>query len=449
MDPLFTRAAWDALDRAADHAVNREQRSIEPRHILYGLLKGPGAGVLVLRDLGVDRDGLAGALDDSLPRRQGSDSSARPSDLPYTRRAEEILDQARSLAREDGRDRVGTADVVLALAAEKGITRTILRQFGVEAEEARSARSARADAMASEDRDEEIEGEAGPLPAPAEAAGREPVEADPDPARKPAEADDTADEGVPESMEPPRQEEPDDHPGPDRAGAFAFREATEAGDARRTPPPSSALDNAVRRPFSSPAAWEEEEEEEEEEAAKVGKEDEEADEPAAVGRMEEEPAPVAGDQEEGKRAVARPFRSAVPLSFLSLDGSAPRPLYRQIAGGIEEAAATGTIEPGARLPSIRDAADILSVSSGTVARAYRELEDRDVVHTRGTRGTFVAAAGPVATAETRIRTLAEQLRAPVVAGYHLGAQPEELHRALDRAMEGILVQRDEDAGGAP
>ena len=46
--------------------------------------------------------------------------------------------------------------------------------------------------------------------------------------------------------------------------------------------------------------------------------------------------------------------------------------------------------PGTRLPSIRQLAGDLGLAGGTVARAYRELEQEGVVATRGRHGTVVA-----------------------------------------------------------
>lgn len=436
MDPLFTRAAWDALDRAADQAVERQQRAIEPRHVLLGVLEVGAAAGLMLRDLGTNRTGLVGALDDSLPRRQGAPASARPSDLPYTERAEEILETARALARDDGRRRVGTADLLLGLSAEKGITRTILGQFGLDEEVVRAARADRAEAIASEDRDEEIEADEG-LPAAAPGTG----EADEEGAAEPGK--DAGSERAP-------GREPD---APPEAGA-STGPGSDAGPSE--PPSSPALEDAFRRRLSTPRPADESTQPQGErsgtgdaagEERAVGQANAAAAEAGAAPAAA--PATETGEDDEEETAVQEPAparsagtRAAATgsgLEFLDLDGSAERPLYRQIAEGIQEAAATGRLEPGARLPSIRDAAAALSVSSGTVARAYRDLEESEVVDTRGTRGTFVSAPESGTGPGDRIRVLAERLRPPVVAAYHMGVGPDELHRALDEAMRGILT----------
>jgi GntR family transcriptional regulator len=65
------------------------------------------------------------------------------------------------------------------------------------------------------------------------------------------------------------------------------------------------------------------------------------------------------------------------------------PPYEQIRSQIATMAASGVLREGTRLPSIRQLAADLQLAGGTVARAFRELEQQSVVQTRGRHGTFV------------------------------------------------------------
>ena len=64
----------------------------------------------------------------------------------------------------------------------------------------------------------------------------------------------------------------------------------------------------------------------------------------------------------------------------------------QLATAIEALVDTGDLEPGDRLPSVRDAATTLELAPNTVAAAYRRLRDRSIVVGRGRQGTQVAPA---------------------------------------------------------
>lgn len=52
--------------------------------------------------------------------------------------------------------------------------------------------------------------------------------------------------------------------------------------------------------------------------------------------------------------------------------------------------ARGELTPGARLPTVRGLAEQLGLAANTVAKAYRRLEERGAIETRGRAGTFVA-----------------------------------------------------------
>jgi DNA-binding transcriptional regulator YhcF (GntR family) len=73
------------------------------------------------------------------------------------------------------------------------------------------------------------------------------------------------------------------------------------------------------------------------------------------------------------------------------DPAAPEPPYEQLRTQVARRAATGELEAGLRLPTVRALADQLGLAAGTVAKAYRQLEADGVIETRGRRGTFVAA----------------------------------------------------------
>ncbi|WP_329050655.1 GntR family transcriptional regulator [Amycolatopsis sp. NBC_01488] len=68
------------------------------------------------------------------------------------------------------------------------------------------------------------------------------------------------------------------------------------------------------------------------------------------------------------------------------NGLAP---WRQVHDQVVHAITTGALPEGARLPPIRQLARDLGLASGTVARAYRELEAAGWVATARARGTVV------------------------------------------------------------
>ena len=72
-----------------------------------------------------------------------------------------------------------------------------------------------------------------------------------------------------------------------------------------------------------------------------------------------------------------------------LDIKSGVPFYRQIIDQVKSAIASGRLEPGQRLPTVRQLAVDLSINPNTVSRAYTELELTGLVETQMGSGTFV------------------------------------------------------------
>jgi GntR family transcriptional regulator len=77
--------------------------------------------------------------------------------------------------------------------------------------------------------------------------------------------------------------------------------------------------------------------------------------------------------------------------IFSLSPSHPMPLYAQLARAIRFAIATGRLQVGEQLPTVRQLAVELRVNANTVAKVYTELERSGILETRRGVGTFVSA----------------------------------------------------------
>jgi DNA-binding transcriptional regulator YhcF (GntR family) len=75
--------------------------------------------------------------------------------------------------------------------------------------------------------------------------------------------------------------------------------------------------------------------------------------------------------------------------ILEVDPRSPVAPYEQLRQQITALVLGGSFVAGDRLPAIRQLANDLGIASGTVARAYRELESDGVVTTHGRHGTVV------------------------------------------------------------
>jgi GntR family transcriptional regulator len=80
------------------------------------------------------------------------------------------------------------------------------------------------------------------------------------------------------------------------------------------------------------------------------------------------------------------------IKFL-LDYSSGVPVYRQIIDQIRFGIASGALGLGEQLPTVRALAVELKVSLNTVAKAYRELEIKNILETQQGSGTFINDTG--------------------------------------------------------
>lgn len=112
----------------------------------------------------------------------------------------------------------------------------------------------------------------------------------------------------------------------------------------------------------------------------------------------------------------------------------PRPIFRQIVDGIAMKIATGVLEPGARLPSVRALAMQLTVNANTVAKAYAELTAQGMIESRKGVGVFVSTPRQTLSDIERNRRLESALERFLADIISLGFSPEEIHERVEDAL---------------
>jgi GntR family transcriptional regulator len=99
------------------------------------------------------------------------------------------------------------------------------------------------------------------------------------------------------------------------------------------------------------------------------------------------------------------------------------------------------LEPGTRLPTVRQLAVHLGVHLDTVAKAYKQLEQLGVVHSRPGEGTFVGLQAPRQAEIERQRRIEEICRVAVEDAHAVGATVEDLLDVL-REMRSSLKREE-------
>jgi GntR family transcriptional regulator len=91
------------------------------------------------------------------------------------------------------------------------------------------------------------------------------------------------------------------------------------------------------------------------------------------------------------------------MSFELATGSGV-PSYLQVVQQVERALRMGVLQPGDRLPTVKEVVAEVAINPNTVLKAYRELESRGLVQGRQGVGTFVLRrpSGPPPSVHARL-----------------------------------------------
>jgi GntR family transcriptional regulator len=118
-------------------------------------------------------------------------------------------------------------------------------------------------------------------------------------------------------------------------------------------------------------------------------------------------------------------------AIVNIDPNDATPIYAQLERALRAGIATGRLQPGEQLPTVRQLAVELRVNANTVARVYADLERAGVIETRRGVGSFVTAtpaqAHPPRERERRLRAFATRVLADAE---RVGFDVDELLGAL-------------------
>ncbi|MCJ7566733.1 MAG: GntR family transcriptional regulator [Anaerolineales bacterium] len=122
--------------------------------------------------------------------------------------------------------------------------------------------------------------------------------------------------------------------------------------------------------------------------------------------------------------------------FTELDFRSHIPIYTQMVDRIKHLIASGVLEPGDQLPTVRQMAAELRVNFNTIARAYRILDEEGVISTQQGRGTYVLEPLPPERA-SRLRSAALEgmTKSFLEHAHQVGFKPEEVSMLLDELID--------------
>ena len=130
--------------------------------------------------------------------------------------------------------------------------------------------------------------------------------------------------------------------------------------------------------------------------------------------------------------------------LFDVDFKLGKPVYLQIVDQVKAAAASGSLQPGEPLPSIRPVAEKLRVNRNTIAKAYAELETQGVIETVAGKGCFLKNnhVSPLKK-EARLDLLTREIDQAAIQAHHLQIGREEFLKLAQQRFDLLAEQRAE------
>jgi len=134
---------------------------------------------------------------------------------------------------------------------------------------------------------------------------------------------------------------------------------------------------------------------------------------------------------------------------IQIDFRSGQPIYTQIIEQIRQLVASGELQQGDQLPTVRQLATELRVNFNTVARAYRLLDESGLISTQQGRGTYIWETPSEETVQRLRRESLESLTRRFLAeASRLGCLPDEVADVVENQIlywkeNGPLLNLDE------
>jgi GntR family transcriptional regulator len=127
--------------------------------------------------------------------------------------------------------------------------------------------------------------------------------------------------------------------------------------------------------------------------------------------------------------------------ILDIQPDSPVPIYEQIVTQVTYGIASGTLEVGTLIPSVRELAQRLLVNPNTVARAVRTLEREGVITARRGLGMEVTPEAPAICRAQRRDIVRGRIRAALREAASSALTAEEIRQLVEEELTRVNGQR--------
>lgn len=118
------------------------------------------------------------------------------------------------------------------------------------------------------------------------------------------------------------------------------------------------------------------------------------------------------------------------------------PVYVQVVRHFKEQIAAGELQPGEEMPSRRELAGNLGINPNTVQRAYKRMEEENLLYTEGNMPSKITEDTNVLT-QVRHELMLEAVETFIAAVKPIGVSLEEVQHKI---KEQFLLEDKQDGG---
>jgi len=120
--------------------------------------------------------------------------------------------------------------------------------------------------------------------------------------------------------------------------------------------------------------------------------------------------------------------------ILEIDASNGLPIYEQVVRQLKFAVASGKLQRGELVPSVRELSKQLAINPNTVARAYRQLQDEQVLESVRGLGMQVRAGAEKLCRAERKKLIAARLETVLAEARQSGLLQAEVRKIVDKEL---------------
>lgn len=114
---------------------------------------------------------------------------------------------------------------------------------------------------------------------------------------------------------------------------------------------------------------------------------------------------------------------------IQIDYQSREPIYEQIVLEIEKLVALNILKPGEQILAIRELALNLGVNPNTIKKAYDTLEQRGVIISKSTKGTFITE--DVAKVKlAKVDAIIDEIKEKITELENIGLDKKEISKKL-------------------